>query len=248
MSVAAIFSEHERAWTTKAGLRRYYQREIFDRILSALKPGRTLELGAGPGFFGRHRPGMIALDIVSTPAIDVCGDAHRLPFADGSFDNVVGVDVLHHLAHPAQALSEVRRVLTPGGRAVLVEPWAGALGFPFYRYVHHEDCRAVADPWLAAFAPGKGPMDGNATIPRALLWSRQRELPAKTGLTLREAVPFGSVSYAATGGFQAIGLPAPAVDFLCRVERFLPTPAMRLIALRALFVLERAGAAPAAGI
>jgi hypothetical protein len=128
---------------------------------------------------------------------------------------------------------------------VLVEPWAGELGFLFYRYVHHEDCRSVSDPWRAAFAPGKGPMDGNTTIPRDLLWRRRRELPAQTGLTLRRAVPFGALSYAATGGFQPIGLPRAIIDLLCRAERLMPTSPMRLMALRSLFVLERAGSGTA---
>jgi hypothetical protein len=82
-------------------------------------------------------------------------------------------------------------------------------------------------------------MDGNATIPRDLLWRRRRELPERTGLTLRCAVPFGALSYAATGGFQSIGLPRAAVAMLCRLERIVPTAPMRIFALRSLFVLER---------
>jgi ubiquinone/menaquinone biosynthesis C-methylase UbiE len=48
-------------------------------------------------------------------------DAHAASFRDGSFDLVVGGDVLHHLDLP-KALSELRRILRPGGRAVFVEP------------------------------------------------------------------------------------------------------------------------------
>lgn len=241
MNAQAIFAEHVHAWNTKPGLRHYYQREIFKRITPELLAGRTLELGSGPGFFRRDYPDIVSFDIVPGSAVSVCGDAHCLPFADRSFHNIVGIDVLHHLSRPHQALLEAYRVLKPGGHLVLVEPWAGSLGFLFYRYLHHEDCSAVADPWNAAFAPNKGPMDGNAFIPRALLAELHHELTALTCFALPRIVHFGSLSYAATGGFRPIGLPKWAIEGLCRIERTLPNSVMRHIALRALFVLEKGG-------
>lgn len=51
----------------------------------------------------------------------VTGDAHTLPYAEGSFDLVVGDGILHHL-DLRRALAEVHRVLTPGGRALFFEP------------------------------------------------------------------------------------------------------------------------------
>lgn len=51
-------------------------------------------------------------------------DAHKLDFPDDSFDFVVGNGILHHLDYPT-ALSEIRRVLKPGGRAIFQEPLAG---------------------------------------------------------------------------------------------------------------------------
>ncbi|NGO79621.1 methyltransferase domain-containing protein [Streptomyces sp. YC504] len=48
------------------------------------------------------------------------GDLAELPFADATLDGYRADKVLHTLADPAQAVSEARRVLVPGGRAVLV--------------------------------------------------------------------------------------------------------------------------------
>lgn len=52
-------------------------------------------------------------------------DAERLPYGDGSFDLVCARGALHHLPSPLDALVEIRRVLAPGGTAViLAEPTA----------------------------------------------------------------------------------------------------------------------------
>jgi len=47
------------------------------------------------------------------------GDACRLPVVDQGFDAVVASNILHLLPEPARCLAEIRRVLRPGGRAIL---------------------------------------------------------------------------------------------------------------------------------
>ncbi len=47
------------------------------------------------------------------------GDVEQLPFDDGSFDCVVSRYSAHHWPHPANALSEFKRVLKPGGLFIL---------------------------------------------------------------------------------------------------------------------------------
>jgi SAM-dependent methyltransferase len=50
------------------------------------------------------------------------GQAEALPYADGTFDVVLCLDVLEHVQDEKKALSEIARALRPGGRLVLSVP------------------------------------------------------------------------------------------------------------------------------
>jgi SAM-dependent methyltransferase len=52
----------------------------------------------------------------------VNGDALRLPFPDASFDVVIASEVLEHLWDDERAISELVRVLKPGGRMAVTVP------------------------------------------------------------------------------------------------------------------------------
>ena len=51
---------------------------------------------------------------------------YALPFADASFDRVLSLETLEHVPEPLRFLSELRRVLRPGGRLVMSTPPATA--------------------------------------------------------------------------------------------------------------------------
>lgn len=65
------------------------------------------------------------LEISDLPNVRFCqGGAEAIPAADGSFDIVMMFKSLHHVPMPQmdRALSEIARVLKPGGRAWISEP------------------------------------------------------------------------------------------------------------------------------
>ena len=47
-------------------------------------------------------------------------DSPPLPFADSSFDIVCSIGVLHHFPDPAPVVDELRRVLRPGGKIIVM--------------------------------------------------------------------------------------------------------------------------------
>lgn len=71
------------------------------------KPYLPLFEGVASTYFG--------VDAVDGPAVDAVGVAEALPCEDQSFDVVLCTQVLEHVDDPAQCLSEIRRVLKPGG-------------------------------------------------------------------------------------------------------------------------------------
>jgi SAM-dependent methyltransferase len=76
---------------------------------------RVTAVDFSPGMLAeaRRKPGSDAVTFL-------VHDLHeRLPFADGDFDLVVSGLVLEHLAEPGPFFAEIRRVLAPGGRAVV---------------------------------------------------------------------------------------------------------------------------------
>lgn len=111
--------------------------------------GYTLEIGCGQGSnFAYYPSGLtvnafdLELGKVRTasrlrthyPPVRMSNaNAERLPFADDSFDSVVGTLVFCSIPNPARALAEIRRVLKTDGKLYLIDhvrshkPWLGTL-------------------------------------------------------------------------------------------------------------------------
>lgn len=106
--------------------------------LGARARGRVLEIAIGTGRNLPHYPPDVTvtgvelspamLDIARQRATDLGravdlheGDAERLAFGDASFDTVVCALSLCSIPDPAAAISEMKRVLVPGGRLLLLD-------------------------------------------------------------------------------------------------------------------------------
>lgn len=59
----------------------------------------------------------------------VCGDAQALPWPDDAFTTCACVATFLFFDRPVAALSEMRRVLAPGGRVVIITPGEDAPAF-----------------------------------------------------------------------------------------------------------------------
>lgn len=75
------------------------------------------------GGAGRTVQGYINIDLLAIPGVDVAADAEQLPFPADAFQRVECDAVLEHVRNPERVLSEIRRVLAPGGYVHLVTPF-----------------------------------------------------------------------------------------------------------------------------
>jgi len=96
--------------------------------LAGVSPGdRVLEVGCGNGAYLRRVPAAIGMDLsmgmlaasrANGAGALACGDAQRIPFADGAFDVVLAPHMLYHVPDRRMAARELRRVLRDGGVCV----------------------------------------------------------------------------------------------------------------------------------
>src|SRR5258708_6270393 len=147
---------------------------VYQRL--QLKPGeRVLEIGFGNG---RLLPELLShaddlsyvgLDIAETMVVEAItfnaelvasgqasfqrSTAEAIPYSDGCFDKVFAVNVIYFWPDPVRALSEMRRVLRPGGMSVIaaVKPETDQPPPPFAREEYGFRA-ATPQPWSPCIA------------------------------------------------------------------------------------------------
>jgi SAM-dependent methyltransferase len=242
-SALARFELHRRSWASNEAIRTLYRRwygQIRER-LPAASLGPWLEIGSGPGFAREVIPELQLSDVVKAPWHDHEIAAEALPFSAAALGALVLLDVLHHLEWPDRFLAEAARVLRPGGRLVLLEPYVGPLSFAVYKIFHQERCDFGPEPLGGDLTRGDDPFDGNQALPTKLFFRRRQQLAGRyPELHLLELERLAGPAYPASGGLSRRPLlPLPLWRALLRAEDALPRAAFRILGFRLLAVLER---------
>ena len=133
---------------------RIYQSSLLDKISNDVNAGDTvLEVACGTGLVAlkvAERASEVSGIDISAPMIDEAEkkmrekdfdnveffveDAYSLHFGNDTFDTVICNNSLHNMKYPQKALSEIKRVLKPGGRFI-----SAIVGFgeaPKYKMLH----------------------------------------------------------------------------------------------------------------
>ena len=182
-----------------------FYRALADRTVAGfpydVSGARLLDLGAGSGELTEalRRAGATAHAIeldesllhkgtVALPGSAVA-DGTRLPFPDGAFDGVVCSNVLEHTPEVPPLLSEIARVIRPGGWAWIswtnwYSPWGGHEIVP----LHFLGPRLGLRVWRRLFG------EPRKNVPFVELWPTYigqvlRDVEASSDLVLRDAMP-----------------------------------------------------------
>ena len=143
----------------RALVQRFYEMPLLRRLGGTIEGGRVLEVGCGRGvglpliLETFHAAAVHGIDLDPEQIerarkrvagqydnrIDLeVGSVTKLAFADASFDAVFDFGILHHVPAWQTGVSEIRRVLRPGGRFFFEEVTEAALNRWIYRtYLDH---------------------------------------------------------------------------------------------------------------
>lgn len=115
-------------------------------VETLIPPGRLLDVGCGNGLFleaasarGWEVAGVELSAAAAAAARErvgprvTLGTLEEAEFQENTFDVVTLWEVIEHVSHPVRLLSEVRRVLRPGGMVLLSTPNAHSI---FHRVAH----------------------------------------------------------------------------------------------------------------
>lgn len=233
-SPAEVWSAAAKGWDDNAVEADGFTAGVTDALVAALaipRGGNLLELAAGPGTLGPTwselvgPEGSVELSDIAPAMVEVATrrsrgitniatsvlDAGSIDRPDAHYDVVVCRMGLMFVPEPAQALSEIRRVLTPGGRLGALtwgglgdNPWMTCVGMAVAAHgliselpVGPGGPFSLSDPeQLAALAEGAGFVD--VVVDSRQLSFHSTDVASHLARVLALAGPLGAVVNAAT--------------------------------------------------
>ncbi len=193
---------------------------------------RVLEIGYGSGYgaayLSKSAPSIVAVDITpesisywqdkedKNNLIFVQADGLRLPFKDGSFDVALSFQVIEHIAsrNVLNYLSEIRRVIKPGGGVYLVStPNSRMRLLPFQKPWNPEHQKEYTDEELKKLL--------SRVFEEVKLYglNNSDEIKATTGYGRAKKSPFQA--YITLPFYRLLGnlLPLPVLNWLRKIKQ-----------------------------
>jgi SAM-dependent methyltransferase len=202
--------------------------------------GIEVELGAGVSPMRDSYPEVLATDVVEAPHLDRVINAEAMDIANKSVRTIYGQNCFHHFPHPDKFFCELDRVLTPGGGAILLEPYYGPFAtFLFKRLFRTEGFDKTYSSWET---PVAGPMNGANQALSYIVFIRDRaqfELKHPSLKIVHQQVAGNYLKYLLSGGlnFRQL-LPDSFTGFVRLLEKLI-SPLNRWIALHHVIVIRK---------
>ncbi|MDB5582190.1 MAG: methyltransferase [Bradyrhizobium sp.] len=205
--------------------------------------GLEIEIGAGVLPMKVSYPSVIATDVVRSNEMDRVMDAQAMDLADSSVRTIFAQHCFHHLSDPTKFLSELMRVLVPGGGAVLVEPyWSPVASVIFKRISPTEYFDMAAPSWTSTDTGAMS--DANQAL-SYIVFERDKKLydslfPALP--VVYQAPLKNYVRYLLSGGLNFRQLIPDALAPAAKIFETLISPLNPLLALHHVLVIRKSNA------
>lgn len=202
--------------------------------------GLEVELGAGIAPMRNSYPEVLSTDIVYGNHLDMALNAESMSLDDQSVRAFYGQNCFHHFPHPDRFFAEIERTLTPGGGAILIEPFHGPFAaFLYKRLFKSEGFDMHFESWET---PATGPMNGANQALSYLVFVRDRkvfELKHPTLEIVHQEVCENYPRYLISGGLNFRQLLPDSLIPLIKVTEKLLSPLKRVLALHHIVVIRK---------
>lgn len=162
----------------------------------------NVEIGSGSSKLYEYIDGVIKSNIIFISENDIVFSCYEMPFKDSSVGNIIMISVFHHLQYPEHFLKEAERVLKPGGRLLISDPYISLLSFPLWKYLHPEGCNTKKTGFNVEGNPN--PLtDANSANATLMFSSGAKNLNWENGRLKLHAVKYHSkFKYWIAGGYN----------------------------------------------
>jgi len=222
----------------------YIYRQVYLDMFLATKIDPSaigLELGAGNvSYAAEFFPNLVLSQGHGEEGVNLeIIEAESIPYENSKFDYVIAKDALHHFKDPGQALSEIYRVLKPGGVFIVAEPYWSLLGRFIFRFIHPEDWNPRSS---SLTLKSRDPWESNQALLLILVRRFSTNSVLGSGLMLKTGQISYGVSYALSGGvFSKNRIPDNFLIVLNRIERRLKRLNLILTGLNIIAVFNKSG-------
>ena len=156
--------------------------ELPDEALDLVRQAKGWVLNLSGGGSREKLPHVVEMEFSVFRHTDVVGDAHHLPFDDGTFDTIIVMNAFEHYRDPVRVAAELRRVLKPGGRLHVRTAFLQPLHEAPY---HFYNCtRYGLENWFAEFETERLHVSKNFSPNHTLAW-----IASEAERALREDLP-----------------------------------------------------------
>ena len=237
--------------THRGNVQRIEIQLYFENLLSKSSVDKNklvFEIGSGSNFLKQYffENKLLSSDVLFTPDISIQLDCHQIPFKDESFEQIIGIDVLHHLRNPHFAINELARCLKEDGKIILIEPYISIFSFPIYRIFHHEFTSYNLHLESQKDLLSGDPMDADNNIPTQIFTKKSNSAYLIKMLSYKYNLKFELIfsdflSFFATGGLQRNRsfIKGYLYKFLLHLENFIPQFILKIIGSRMIIILKK---------